>query len=195
MSKSKGKNPRHNEIQQGVNLIRKFAERSGANIKGMKDIDAILMYAAAHNLPFPKTHILAREFAGDLYQSGVLNEYSNMQSLKKEKKFVKNKQREIKKKYQVTDEFFISEAWIVLKRNIRIAYGKQCMCCKNRTSIMHIDHIKPRSKHKHLELDPTNLQVLCEKCNMSKSNLHETEYRPANWMDILIANYVIKPTK
>ena len=44
--------------------------------------------------------------------------------------------------------------------------------------ILHVDHIKPRSKYPELELDITNLQILCEDDNLGKSNRYETDYRP-----------------
>jgi len=43
---------------------------------------------------------------------------------------------------------------------------------------MHIDHIKPRSKYPELTFVFENLQVLCEDCNVGKSNLDETDWRP-----------------
>jgi len=42
---------------------------------------------------------------------------------------------------------------------------------------MHVDHIKPRSIHPDLSLSFGNMQILCEDCNVEKSNLHETDYR------------------
>ena len=44
---------------------------------------------------------------------------------------------------------------------------------------MHVDHIKPRSKYPRLELDFDNLQVLCEDCNLGKSNRYKVDLRPA----------------
>jgi len=32
----------------------------------------------------------------------------------------------------------------------------------------HVDHIKPKSKYPDLAYDKTNLQVLCEECNIGK---------------------------
>lgn len=43
-----------------------------------------------------------------------------------------------------------------------------------------VDHIKPISKFWSLRLDRTNLQVLCDECNMGKGAWDETDYRPAN---------------
>ena len=42
---------------------------------------------------------------------------------------------------------------------------------------LHVDHIKPRSKHPELELDINNLQILCKDCNLGKSNTDSIDYR------------------
>ncbi len=42
---------------------------------------------------------------------------------------------------------------------------------------LHVDHIKPRSRFPELELDVTNLQVLCADCNLGKSNIDEIDWR------------------
>ena len=44
-------------------------------------------------------------------------------------------------------------------------------------TVLHVDHIKPRSKYPELALDPNNLQVLCKDCNLGKSNLYNTDWR------------------
>ena len=40
-----------------------------------------------------------------------------------------------------------------------------------------MDHIKPVSKFPKLRLAESNLQVLCEDCNMGKSAWDETDWR------------------
>ncbi|WP_232796123.1 HNH endonuclease [Citrobacter rodentium] len=42
---------------------------------------------------------------------------------------------------------------------------------------MHVDHIKPRSLYPHLALDLSNLQIMCNECNVSKSNKDEIKWR------------------
>jgi len=41
----------------------------------------------------------------------------------------------------------------------------------------HVDHIKPRSKYPLLELDISNMQVLCEQCNCSLKGTNTVDYR------------------
>jgi len=56
-------------------------------------------------------------------------------------------------------------------------YGAKCMLCGSEDRIV-VDHIKPRKKYPDLELDLNNLQVLCNDCNMGKSNDDFTDFRP-----------------
>jgi SNF2 family DNA or RNA helicase len=77
------------------------------------------------------------------------------------------------------DNFYDSKAWLDLRFRILKKYDQRCMLCgaTDKESIMHVDHIKPRSKYPQLELDEDNLQVLCEKCNFGKSNKYEDDFR------------------
>jgi len=44
-------------------------------------------------------------------------------------------------------------------------------------AILHVDHIKPRSKYPDLALELKNLQVLCEDCNIGKGTWDESDWR------------------
>jgi 5-methylcytosine-specific restriction endonuclease McrA len=77
-------------------------------------------------------------------------------------------------------EFYWTREWRAVRYETLRKYGAKCSCCGRGTDhgmIMHVDHIKPRSKFPELELDPTNLQVLCEACNEGKSNTDNTDWR------------------
>jgi 5-methylcytosine-specific restriction endonuclease McrA len=78
-----------------------------------------------------------------------------------------------------SDSFYRSNAWRTLRYATLIKYGNRCMCCgaSPKTSKLHVDHIKPRSKCPELELDPTNVQVLCEECNFGKGASDDTDFR------------------
>lgn len=83
---------------------------------------------------------------------------------------------------QVKKAFYQSDEWRALRYQVLKKFGARCQCCgataKDGRQI-HVDHIKPRSKHPELELDITNLQVLCEDCNLGKLHLDETDWRPS----------------
>lgn len=69
-------------------------------------------------------------------------------------------------------EFYNTKAWRDLRWKVLEKYGSKCSICgrnnKDHGVILHIDHIKPRSKYPELELEFDNMQVLCEDCNLGK---------------------------
>ena len=78
------------------------------------------------------------------------------------------------------DEFYHSQAWRELRYRVLNKYGNRCQKCgatKADGAVIQVDHIKPRSKYPELELDFDNLQVLCQDCNMGKSNKYEDDHR------------------
>ena len=60
--------------------------------------------------------------------------------------------------------------WISLRAKVIDKYGKRCMACGcyPPDSLLHVDHIKPRSIFPELTLEFDNLQVLCRDCNFKK---------------------------
>jgi 5-methylcytosine-specific restriction endonuclease McrA len=80
-------------------------------------------------------------------------------------------------KPKLPESFYDTDAWIFLRRSVISLYGRECMRCHKTTQMANVDHIKPRSKHKEIQLDAANMQVLCYDCNMDKSNIHDTDYR------------------
>jgi hypothetical protein len=76
------------------------------------------------------------------------------------------------------DNFYKSREWRALRYEILRKHGFRCQACgtKGADTILHVDHIRPRSKRPDLELCGANLQVLCEDCNMGKSNLYEDNH-------------------
>lgn len=77
--------------------------------------------------------------------------------------------------------FYYSREWRTLRYEALRKHGAACQCC-GATAIssgrpMHVDHIKPRSRFPELELSLSNLQVLCEDCNMGKGGRDQTDWR------------------
>lgn len=77
-------------------------------------------------------------------------------------------------------DFYNSDEWKSIRYKVLVKFGATCQCCgatrKDGVQI-HVDHIKPRSLYPHLELVESNLQVLCEMCNLGKSNVDSTDWR------------------
>lgn len=81
--------------------------------------------------------------------------------------------------------FYASWEWKRLSFDVKQERGRTCECCgaKAPKITIHTDHIKPIRKYWHLRLDRTNLQVLCEDCNMGKGSRDETDFRALNALD------------
>lgn len=86
-----------------------------------------------------------------------------------------------KRKPSVTrDGFYLCREWRELRYKALATYGNKCQCCgasPEDGAKIHVDHIKPRSTHRHLQLEFSNLQILCDACNLGKSNLDSTDWR------------------
>lgn len=76
--------------------------------------------------------------------------------------------------------FYDTDEWKSIRYKVLVKYGATCQCCGATRADgvkIHVDHIKPRSKHPELELSFENLQVLCEPCNMGKRARDQTDWR------------------
>lgn len=82
----------------------------------------------------------------------------------------------------VEGDFYSSPEWRSLRAQVLEQYSCECMMCGRTPAshgiVIHVDHIKPISKYPKLKLDKSNLQLLCEDCNLGKSNKYETDWRP-----------------
>lgn len=97
-------------------------------------------------------------------------------SLKKTKK----KSRKKKQSKWVNKDFYSSREWLELRFRALRWYGFACLACgssREDGAELHVDHIKPRSKHPELSLIFSNLQVLCKECNLGKSNKYDDDLR------------------
>ena len=78
------------------------------------------------------------------------------------------------------DDFYTSDLWRAVWYRVLVANGGRCCACGATAKDghrMHVDHIKPRSKFPELQLEASNLQVLCEACNLGKGNMDSTDWR------------------
>lgn len=85
-----------------------------------------------------------------------------------------------KKKVAKPTGFYESREWRELRYKALVKNDGRCECCgagKHNGKMLHVDHILPRSLFPNRELDLTNLQVLCEDCNLGKSNKDVTDWR------------------
>lgn len=91
-----------------------------------------------------------------------------------------NRGKTKKVEYPIQEDFFSSPAWRAVRYEALVKYGNACQCCgitPKHGAVLHVDHVKPRSKFPHLALSLKNLQILCEDCNLGKSNKFSTDWR------------------
>jgi len=79
------------------------------------------------------------------------------------------------------DDFYNSRDWQACRFDALKKANGCCVLCgrshREHGVVLHVDHIKPRSKAPHLQLDRSNLQVLCKDCNLGKGNRDDTDWR------------------
>lgn len=111
---------------------------------------------------------------------------SDIPEIKKKGRNNKNQGKKKAKRTKIArsndKDFYVSREWRALRVRILEKYKCQCMMCGRSPQIhgviIHVDHIKPRSKYPELALVLENLQLLCEDCNLGKSNKYQTDWRP-----------------
>lgn len=79
--------------------------------------------------------------------------------------------------------FLNSREWREKRFEAFARYGNRCQCCGKKPPevVLHVDHIKPRATHPELCLDITNLQILCEDCNIGKGAKYEIDFRTSHF--------------
>lgn len=114
-----------------------------------------------------------------------IKEYKKkLKKLKSDEK--KKKKKEIKRHINnqiylnLANSFYNSPEWRKIRYEVLREQGGRCQCCGRSAKdgiILHVDHIVPLSKDWSKRLDKNNLQVLCEDCNLGKSNTDSIDWR------------------
>lgn len=114
-------------------------------------------------------------------KSPVVNKPKKEQAKQGKKKLSKKKRKKQRaEKRALSQSFYKSREWRSLRFDALKKYGAKCCLCgasPETGAVMHVDHIKPRSKRPDLALDLSNLQILCADCNLGKSNRDDTDFR------------------
>jgi 5-methylcytosine-specific restriction endonuclease McrA len=167
------------------------------NIKSMSLVEAILIYTK-HN-KIDTTGVPLKKWL--YFKSGLGGDVANERKVFKANKKQKRKKVRLANIEKVTAtiyntvttktttvSFYMQKPWRTLRAKVIKTYGCTCMRCGYRNTKNHVDHIYPRSKYPHLELEFCNLQVLRETCNSDKSNTAIYDMRPPTakkWQDEL----------
>lgn len=86
--------------------------------------------------------------------------------------------RQTRRTYKPKDEFYDSREWLELRYKAIKLYGRKCQACGATDTQIHVDHIKPRYHFPELQLELSNLQILCRDCNFGKGAWDSTDWRP-----------------
>jgi len=88
---------------------------------------------------------------------------------------------------RLPENFTSTPEWRKLRFEVlKESNGQCCLCGRSAREhgvVLHVDHIKPKSLWPDLALAKSNLQVLCEDCNMGKGNRDDTDWRAATPID------------
>jgi 5-methylcytosine-specific restriction endonuclease McrA len=79
-----------------------------------------------------------------------------------------------------TGDFYRTREWASVRYAALMKSDGRCKCCGASSAdgaVLHVDHIKPRSLFPSLEFSLSNLQVLCDLCNIAKSNIDMTNWK------------------
>jgi 5-methylcytosine-specific restriction endonuclease McrA len=92
---------------------------------------------------------------------------------------VKQKETKAMLCFASTEKFYAHKEWKLFRIQILKKFGQKCMACgkTSKEKSLHVDHIKPRSKFPDLSFDEDNMQVLCEDCNIGKSNNIKLDFK------------------
>lgn len=183
-----------------VQAARRYAAKvNGGTTHGMSMEDCNEIISAHFIVGVPKNKKQYRPFYAELYLQGKLGvmkkefigvkyDPAKVQETRRfvDKKFGGKKKGKDKKEpkgikaqpWYDPNSFYCQPKWLLVRNRTKKLYPRKCMKCEATDTKMHVDHIKPRSKYPHLEYEMSNLQILCKNCNMEKSNLDETDYRP-----------------
>lgn len=80
----------------------------------------------------------------------------------------------------VAGNFYKTDVWRKLRYEVLKEQKGRCQLCGRSAKdgvVLHVDHIIPLSKDWSKALDKDNLQVLCEDCNIGKSNSDCVDWR------------------
>lgn len=102
-----------------------------------------------------------------------------------------------KSEYKETAEaFYRSDEWREIRYRAFKYYGNKCACCGRGPEdgvILNVDHIIPLSMNWSTRLDINNLQILCQTCNLGKTNVDSVNWRDGSYVPICKSVPLISP--
>lgn len=164
--------------QKGIKPLRKWLFQNGL-IKTKHTSISEAMLSNILTFSFPE--LAKNGYEIDLNNLGqVLEDFKQNESGMIKPKFAIKPNKLAKLNVDVTSKEFLNTwEWKTLRYEVLLEQGAVCKCCGAKPSdgvTLCVDHIKPRRTHPQLALDKTNLQVLCNDCNMGKGSWDTTNW-------------------
>lgn len=137
------------------------------------------LYSIPSELPHPATNRDGKDFrfmySGNPLGSGFCS-YACLRDFGRDNKA---ESIEYAIKLSAQPDFYQSEEWRILRYKVLHKRGRKCELCgaEYGGKRIHVDHIRPKSKYPYLALTESNLQILCDDCNMGKGAMDETDWR------------------
>ena len=182
MSKAKMK------MWSSIIIRNKLKETDYGSLDHLRDADVIKLLAEKFNVPLPISKMgsikkLFPELNEQLHQNKMIKKTINAKQKagilpKKGGKF-ENKTQEIVTQQQI-NEFYESWDWKRVRYDFIKNKKRRCECCgatpDNGERIV-VDHILPIRHHWSSRFNISNLQLLCDSCNMGKGSRDTTDWR------------------
>lgn len=115
------------------------------------------------------------------------NEYGRFKEYRPRRGKIVERRKMVNGKIQTVSvydpNFYKTSIWKKMRQIPQKIFGSKCMCCGS-TEKIYTDHVIPRKDQPKLEIELTNFQVLCEKCNSSKKD-GRTDYRTPEQIQML----------
>jgi hypothetical protein len=159
-----GVNPKIDLVQGSHLLAKRLGIQIRHHVGAPERIRLAIIASEQWNRPDGKKRIL--EASAELV--GNVVEFKPKAKIKKDKEEPNNRK---------INTFYKSWEWKRLRYEFLKNSDRRCQCCgatpEDGVRLV-VDHVKPIRRFWHLRLDITNLQVLCNDCNMGKGSHDET---------------------
>ena len=178
-----------NSLQAATIRVKQYIETHNLKLESKKHNEMFRVFF--NHIGKPKVKCFRKEII-EYYKSGALENYKPEPKSRREKRTTQKspiKAIPIVEKPKKVESFYQSMRWADMKKIIYSLFPVECMKCKVSNTELHIDHIYPVSKYPDLKWSFNNLQILCRKCNLEKSNIDFTDYRTKG-QQAIIEDYI-----
>lgn len=159
---------------------KKFVSRNFNKLYSIKPSrsDRNLMLAVMNERTKQKKSSKSKQVSRNKKSGLLIGKFEQNQINSSARKMRRYSHKDLKKKNY--SAFYRSDEWLRVRYLALKNTDGRCCCCgisAKDGAILHVDHIKPRSRYPELELDLDNMQILCQFCNTGKGAWDCTDWR------------------